>query len=150
VRTVGKELAFAEEHISGILDRVRKGTGPGGFGFEAELSRLLAEAVEDAVESAEGLREVDAGNPDEARIRQEATEERRREIEEVAKRAAEWGQYVKGAVPLGPDEYWEPELRWTADGTAQIFVGRRATQTPSGPAALRGREVPNLAAIDGC
>jgi hypothetical protein len=126
---VGILIFTQRRSVSRLIDRIRKGTGPGGVGFEADPSRLLAEAVEDAVESAEAVGEVVAGSRDEEQGRQAATEERRREIQEVAKRAAEWGQYYwKNAQPLGPDEYWEPELRWAPDGSVQIFIGRRATR----------------------
>lgn len=127
---VGILIFTQRRSMSRLVDRIRKGTGPGGVGFEADPSRLLAEAVEDAVESADALGEVDAGTPNDVQIRREATEERRREIEEVARRAAEWGQYYwKRAQPLGPDEYWEPELRWSPDGSVRILIGRRATRS---------------------
>ncbi|GAA1593315.1 hypothetical protein GCM10009789_54180 [Kribbella sancticallisti] len=132
---VGLLLLTQRKPITRLVDRVRRGTGPGGVAFEADPSALLAEAVADAVQPAQLPTEDDSAGSGEAR--QQAVMQRRRDIEEVAKRAAEWGQYIARHYP--PEErgqYWEPALEWMSDGSVEIPGGRRAQAehwAPLGP-----------------
>jgi hypothetical protein len=122
--------------IADLIGRIYEGQLPGGTKFKATKAEQTRAALEQvaAVDPVPDAKAIEQGSPDvppevAAKVDGLLAEERRdrqRQVTEVAKLAALWGQYMSDYMPnKRPGVYWEPKLDWHPDGSVAITYGQR-------------------------